>query len=76
MLAGALSIACFTGVGGQAYAQDVVNVANIIHPKQNVATTSQLQAMPYQDIYKMLLLSKIGFENNEVSIVTTKIVLQ
>ncbi|MED4554051.1 S-layer homology domain-containing protein [Lysinibacillus capsici] len=72
MLAGALSIACFTGVGGQAYAQDVVNVANIIHPKQNVAATSQLQAMPYQDIYKMLLLSKIGFENNEVSIVTTK----
>lgn len=73
MLAGALSIACFTGgFGGQAYAQDLVNVANIIHPKQNVAATNQLQAMPYQDIYKMLLLSKIGFENNEVSIVTTK----
>jgi len=28
--------------------------------------------MPYQDIYKMVFLSKIGFENNEVSIVKKK----
>lgn len=73
MLAGALSIACFTGgFGGQAYAQEAVDVASIIHPKQAVAATNQLQAMSYQDVYKMLLLSKIGFENNEVTIVTTK----
>ncbi len=72
MLAGALSIVCFTGgLGGQAYAQEAVDVANLIHQKQTVAAADQLQAMSYQDIYKILLLSKVGYENNEVTIVTT-----
>lgn len=72
LLAGALSIVCFTGgFGGQAYAQEAVDVANLIHQKQTVAAADQLQAMSYQDIYKILLLSKVGYENNEVTIVTT-----
>ncbi len=73
VLAGALSIACFTGgFGLQAHAQEPVNVANIIHPKHIVAATNQIQSMSFQDIYKTLLLSKIGFENDELSLVTTK----
>ncbi|KPN89491.1 S-layer homology domain-containing protein [Lysinibacillus sp. ZYM-1] len=72
LLTSALSIACFTGgFGGQAHAQEAVDVASIMHPNQAVAATSQLQGMTYQDIYKMLLLSKIGFEDSEVTIVTT-----
>jgi len=73
ILAGALSIACFTGgFGLQAHAQEKVEVANIIHPKQVVASTNQVQSMSYQDIYKMFLLSKLGFENDDVTLVTTK----
>ncbi len=72
MLAGALSIACFTGgFGGQAYAQEAVDVASLIHAKKAVATTSQSQAMSYQDIYKMLLLVKVGLENDEMTLTTT-----
>lgn len=73
ILAGALSIACFTGgVGIQAYANGNEAVANIIHPKQVVAATNQVQSMSYQDVYKMLLLSKLGFDNEELTLVTTK----
>ncbi|WP_409366737.1 S-layer homology domain-containing protein [Lysinibacillus sp. 38-6] len=73
ILAGALSIACFTGgFGIQAYANGNEAVANIIHPKQVVAATNQVQSMSYQDVYKMLLLSKLGFDNDELTLVTTK----
>ncbi|WP_235473479.1 hypothetical protein [Lysinibacillus macroides] len=72
MLAGALSIACFTGgVGGQASAQEAVDVASLIHAKKAVATTGQSQAMSYQDIYKMLLLVKVGLENDKMTLTTT-----
>lgn len=59
ILAGALSIACFTGgFGLLVHAQDNSDVSSIIHPKQVVAATNQLQSMSYQDVYKLFLLSK------------------
>ncbi|MEB2300405.1 S-layer homology domain-containing protein [Lysinibacillus xylanilyticus] len=75
VLAGALSIACFTGgFGLQANAQEIVRdnveVASIIHPKQVVAATIQVQSMTYQDLYKRLLISDLAI--NEHGIVTTK----
>lgn len=73
ILAGALSIACFTGgFGIQAYANGNEKVADLIHPKQVVAATNQVQSMSYQDVYKMLLLSKLGFDNDDLTLVTTK----
>lgn len=73
ILVGALSIACFTGgFGNQAYAKGNEDVVNIIHPKQVVAATNQVQSMSYQDVYKMLLLSKLGFDNDDLTVVTTK----
>ncbi|MFB7158032.1 S-layer homology domain-containing protein [Lysinibacillus sp. NPDC056232] len=78
VLAGALSIACFTGgFGLQANAQvntqvnvQEVDVASIIHPKQAVAAVIPLQSMTYQDLYKKLLISKLAID--ERGIVTTK----
>lgn len=74
ILAGALSIACFTGgFATQAQAQGNDNIANIIHPKQVVVATNQAQSMSYQDIYKTLLLSKLGYDNpDDLTLVTTK----
>ncbi|CAM5332402.1 SLH domain-containing protein OS=Lysinibacillus sphaericus OX=1421 GN=LS41612_04965 PE=4 SV=1 [Lysinibacillus sphaericus] len=74
ILAGALSIACFTGgFATQAQAQGNDNIANIIHPNQVVVATNQAQSMSYQDIYKMLLLSELGIDNpDNMTVVTTK----
>ena len=74
ILAGALSIACFTGgFATQAQAQGNANIANIIHPNQVVVATNQVQSMSYQDIYKMLLLSELGIDNpDNMTVVTTK----
>ncbi len=75
LIAGALSIACFTGgFGLQANAQEQVrenlDVASIIHPKQEVAVVIPWQSLTYQDLYKQLLISKLAI--NERGIVTTK----
>ncbi|MEY9975650.1 S-layer homology domain-containing protein [Lysinibacillus sp. RC79] len=71
LLAGALSIACFTGgFGIQANAQENIDIASFIHPKQVVAATKQVQSMTYQELYKTLLISDLAFEENGV--VTTK----
>ncbi|KOS63842.1 S-layer homology domain-containing protein [Lysinibacillus sp. FJAT-14222] len=78
ILAGALSVACFTGgFGLQANAQvnthvnaQEVEVASIIHPKQAVAATIQVQSMTYQDLYKRLLISDLAID--EHGVVTTK----
>ncbi|MDM5250022.1 MULTISPECIES: S-layer homology domain-containing protein [unclassified Lysinibacillus] len=73
LLAGALGIACFTGgFGLQANAQENVDLANVIHPKQVVAAATQVQAMSYQDIYKTLLLSKLNYDDKEMTLVCTK----
>ncbi|MFJ8100178.1 S-layer homology domain-containing protein [Lysinibacillus sp. NPDC096212] len=72
-LAGALSIACFTGgFGLQANAQETVDVSSIIHPKHAVAATKQAQSMTYQDLYKTLVISKLAYEDKEMTLVTTK----
>lgn len=72
-LAGALSIACFTGgFGLQANAQENVDVASFIHPKQAVAATKQAQSMTYQDLYKTLVISKLAYEDKDMTLVTTK----
>ncbi|AVK85886.1 S-layer homology domain-containing protein [Lysinibacillus sp. B2A1] len=71
ILAGALSIACFTGgFGLLVHAQDNSDVSSIIHPKQVVAATNQLQSMSYQDVYKLFLLSKVGL-GDELTLVST-----
>ncbi|MGE8001435.1 S-layer homology domain-containing protein [Lysinibacillus sp. NPDC093190] len=73
LLASALSIACFTGgFGLQANAQENVDVASFIHPKQAVAATKQAQSMTYQDLYKTLVISKLAYEDKEMTLVTTK----
>ncbi len=72
-LAGALSIACLTGgFGLQANAQENVDVASFIHPKQAVAATKQVQSMTYQDLYKTLVIAKLAYEDKEMSVVATK----
>ncbi|MFF2178046.1 S-layer homology domain-containing protein [Lysinibacillus sp. NPDC058147] len=73
VLASALSIACFTGgFGLQANAQENVDVASFIHPKQVVAATKQAQSMTYQDLYKTLVISKLAYDDKEMTLVTTK----
>lgn len=73
VLASALSIACFTGgFGLQANAQENVDVASFIHPKQVVAATVQAQSMTYQDLYKTLVISKLAYDDKEMTLVTTK----
>jgi len=73
LLAGALSIACFTGgFGLQANAQENVDIASIIHPKQAVAATNQVKLMTYQDVYKTFLLAKLAYEDKDMTLVTTK----
>jgi len=72
-IAGALSIACFTGgFGLQANAQENVDVSSFIHPKQAVAATQQVQAMTYQDLYKTFVISKLAYNDNEMKLVATK----
>ncbi|MGE7093534.1 S-layer homology domain-containing protein [Lysinibacillus sp. NPDC048646] len=74
ILAGALSIACLTGgFGLQAQAQENVGVTKIVNEQLLVASTntSQVQSMSYQDIYKMLLLSKLDFTDDQMTLVST-----
>ena len=71
ILAGALTITCLTGgFGLQAQAQGSVGVSSMPYVKQLVATTnvSQVQALSYQDIYKMLVLSKLTFGDDQMKI--------
>lgn len=75
MLAGALSITCLTGVfSSQAQAQGNIDISSLLSEKPLVATTntSQMQNKSYQDVYKMLVLSKLFFEENQYSIVTSQ----
>ncbi|MEG0259417.1 MAG: S-layer homology domain-containing protein [Lysinibacillus sp.] len=79
ILAGALSIAVFsTGFGYQAQAQAQgqgnLDISNVVQEKQLFAATSnsQVQVASYQDIYKMLLLSKLAFKDDQMALVTTK----
>lgn len=74
ILASALSIACFTtGVGVQVQAQENVEVSKIISDKSGFASTfSQNQLESYQELYKMLLLSKLAFSDEEMTLVSTK----
>ncbi|PJO40076.1 S-layer homology domain-containing protein [Lysinibacillus xylanilyticus] len=71
LLAGALSIACFTGgFGVHANAQENIDVASFIHSKQDVAVVIPLQSLTYQDLYKQLLISELAIDYR--GIVTTK----
>lgn len=71
LLAGALSIACFTGgFGVHANAQENIDVASFIHSKQDVAVVIPLQSLTYQDLYKQLLISELAIDHR--GIVTTK----
>ena len=75
MLAGALSITCLTGgFGLQAQAQGNIDIHSLLNENPLVATTntSQMQNKSYQDIYKMLVISKIFFEENQYSIVASQ----
>ena len=75
MLAGALSITCLTGgFGLQAQAQGNAGVPSIPYEKLLVATTntSQVQAMSYQDIYKLFVLAKLDFSDSQLTLTTTK----
>ena len=75
ILAGALSVTCLTGGGGlQAQAQGNVDVPSLPYEKLLVAATntSQVQAMSYQDIYKMFVLSKLYFSDDQVTLTSTK----
>ncbi|MGE7915898.1 S-layer homology domain-containing protein [Lysinibacillus xylanilyticus] len=77
IIAGALSIACLTGGFGvqanaQANTQENIDISSFIHPKNVVAATTQAQSMSYQDIYKTLVLAKLSYVDNEMSLVCTK----
>ncbi|MFJ7738075.1 S-layer homology domain-containing protein [Lysinibacillus sp. NPDC097287] len=75
ILAGALTITCLTGgFGLQVQAQGNLDVPSLPYEKPLVASTnvSQVQALSYQDIYKMLVLSKLTFEDGQMTVVTDK----
>lgn len=75
ILAGALSITCLTGgFDLQAQAKENAEVPSKSYIKQLVATTnvSQVQALSYQDVYKILVFTKAVYEEDQMSVVSDK----
>ncbi|MFJ7951289.1 S-layer homology domain-containing protein [Lysinibacillus sp. NPDC096418] len=75
ILAGALSITCLTGgFDLQAQAKENAEVPSKSYIKQLAATTnvSQVQALSYQEIYKTLVLAKLVYEEDQMSVVSDK----
>ena len=74
IIAGALSITCLTGgIGLQAQAQGNIDIHSLLKENPLVATTntSQMQNKSFQDIYKMMVLTKLFFEESQYSIVAS-----
>lgn len=75
ILAGALGITCLTGdFGLQAQAQGNIEAPSVSFETVLVASTnnSQVQTMSYQDIYKLFVLSKLDFTDDQVTVISTK----